>query len=1056
MSAGQTCQACGLALRDIARFCDGCGAPTHPRRAYQAEYKQVTVLFADVVGSMRLAARLGPERLREIMMQVFDCSATAVERYGGTVDSFTGDGLMAVFGAPVSLEDHALRACLAALDVQAQIADLADDIGRTDNIPLALRIGLNSGQVVAGEIRVGTADYALIGEQVGMAQRMESAAPAGGVLLSESTARLVDGFAAMAERELVTIKGSESAVPARRLLGMVPAEAHLRRWNPTLIGRTWELTTLAVILRESVSGRGSVSSVVGPPGIGKSRVVAETAQLATNQGIEVFSAHCESHTSDVPFIAVARLLRSVFGIQNIAPEPARELLRAHIPDADPEDVLLLDDLVGIGDPAVELPDIRPDARQRRLGKLLNAAAVARTRPAVYVVEDVHWIDATSEAMLAEFLTVVPRTHSFVLVTYRPEYQGQLSRMSGSQTIVLSPLSEAHTRDLVGELVGMDESVAALAEQITEKAEGNPFFVEEITRDLAERGVLEGARGDYRSRGEGTVSLPETLQATIGARIDRLDPMLKHALNAAAILGARFDAALLDAVLDDGRESAAALHDLLRLELIDQVQFAPRAEYAFRHPLTRAVAYESQLVAARATLHRRVAEAIERRDPLAADQNAALIAEHLEAAGRLSSAFAWHMRAGAWLNHRDLKSARASWQRARQVADRLPQNDADRLRMQIESRTLLCATAFLAGGDAPRTGFEELRNFCGIADDKVSLAIGMSGMVMACAVNGQPGSAADLADDLIQLVESIGDPALTIGLSHAAIYAKGQSGSVTAAVELAQRSIALTGGDPTAGGLIFASPLALATGMLGMSKLCLGMRDWLAEADAAIAIAAQRDPTSQLLTTMWKYILSVPLGALVADNAALSATAEAERIAERTGDNFNLGLAQLARGIVQIYHGGQDRDEGIALLTRVRSAAAEESFAKAAATIVDPMLAMEKLRRGDVDGAIELARAATDMATVRGELLWLWLAVSALVESLLCRGSARDVEEAAAAVGRLSAVPTDDGFILHRLALHRLSALIARALGDDHAYTEYVSRLRTVADEAGFEAVDVPA
>ena len=306
MAAALACMRCGAELRPSAKFCDECGSPTAVSGT-PAEYKQVTVLFADVVGSMDIAATVGAERLREIMTELVTHAAAVVQRYGGTVDKFTGDGIMAVFGAPAALEDHALRACLAALGIQEEVTRLAAEVERRDGIDLHLRVGLNSGQVIAGEIGSGSLGYTAIGEQVGMAQRMESVAPPGAVMLSESTARLVEGAAVLGEPQLVHIKGAEDAVPARRLLSVAAQRTGVS--VSTLVGREWELSTLAAMLDRSRSGRGSVVAVVGPPGIGKTRLTAEAVQLAKSIGIEVFSTFCESHATDIPFHVVARLLR---------------------------------------------------------------------------------------------------------------------------------------------------------------------------------------------------------------------------------------------------------------------------------------------------------------------------------------------------------------------------------------------------------------------------------------------------------------------------------------------------------------------------------------------------------------------------------------------------------------------------------------------------------------------------------------------------------------------------------------------------------------------------
>ncbi len=275
-----------------------------------------------------------------------------------------------------------------------------------------------------------------------------------------------------------------------------------------------------------------------------------------------------------------------------------------------------------------LPKIDPDARRRRLTALINTASLARTESALYIIEDAHWIDEVSESMLADFLTVIPRTPSMVLITARPEYEGALTRVPDAQTIALAPLGDSDTAALLDELLGSDPSVGDVSAAIAERAAGNPFFTEEMVRELVQRGVLHGQRSGYVCRSDAAeVGVPATVQAAIAARIDGLNSRAKRTLNAASVIGARFGPELLAALGTD-----PVLDELVRAELIDQVRFTPGAEYAFRHPLIRAVAYESQLKSDRAEVHRRLATAIGSGSPESADQNGALIAEHLEAAG----------------------------------------------------------------------------------------------------------------------------------------------------------------------------------------------------------------------------------------------------------------------------------------------------------------------------------------------------------------------------------------------------------------------------------------
>lgn len=728
--AGQVCRACGAAPPDGARFCPNCGSRLTPS-VDTAKYKQVTVLFADVVRSMDIAAALDVERLREVMTELVERSAAVVKRYGGGGVEYTGDGLMALFGAPVALEDHAFRGCLAALAIQEDAKQFAAEVQRRDGVALQLRIGLNSGRVIAGELGgSGALGYAATGEPVGFAQRMESVAPPGGVMLSESTAQLVEDSVQLAEPEWVHIKGAEDPVRARRLVAISPREDQLGRAEADLVGRQWEMAAVDALVDRAIAGRGGVVNVVGPAGIGKSRVAREAAALAAGRGFDVFWAFCESHARDVPFGVLSRLLRAGSGVANLDGDVARDELRALAPDADPQDLHLLEDLLGIADPAVLLPPIDPDARRRRLTALINSVTLARTAPALYVIEDAHWIDAVSESMLVDLLTVIPRTPSMVLITSRPEYDGALKQVHGAQSIALAPLDDSDTATLLGELLGDDPSVGELSAVIAERAAGNPFFAEEMVREFVQRGVLSGERGCYICRTNvNELSVPVTVQAAIEARIDRLSASARQTLYAASVIGARFETNLLAAL-----GIAPEFDELLSAELIDQVRFTADAEYAFRHPLIRAVSYESQLKSDRAQWHGRLAAAIEESEPDSVEDNAALIAEHLEAAGDLLAAYGWHMRAATWATNRDIRAAWRSWERARRIADALPELDPEQLSMRIAPRTMLCGNAWRVQVDVTDR-FEELRQLCSATGDVASLAIAMAGLVLYQAFQG---------------------------------------------------------------------------------------------------------------------------------------------------------------------------------------------------------------------------------------------------------------------------------------------------------------------------------
>jgi class 3 adenylate cyclase len=1045
-AAGLPCGSCGTELPPNSKFCNECGVPV-TQVSRSAEYKQVTVLFADVVHSMDIAAAVGAERLREIMAELADRCAAVVQRYGGTVDKFTGDGIMAVFGAPVALEDHAIRACLAALGIQEETARLAADVKGRDCVDLRLRVGLNSGQVIAGEIGSGALGYTAIGDQVCMAQRMESVAPPGGVLLSASTARLVEGAATLGDAELVQIKGADVPVPARGLLGMAERPA-VGRAESNLVGRRWEMSAVEALLERAVDGHGAVVTVVGSPGIGKSRLVREVAAIAAGRGVEVFSAYCESHSTDIAFHVVARLLRAATGVRGLDGSAARGRVRSRVPDADPEDLLLFDDLLGIADPEVELPKIDPDARRRRLTALVNAASLARQVPAVYVVEDAHWIDEVSESMLAEFFTVIPQTPSLVLVTYRPEYHGALTQMAGAQTVALAPLSDAETAALVSELLGPDPSVGALGQKIAERAAGNPFFAEEMVRELAQRGVLRGERGAYISTAEAAeVNVPATLQATIAARIDRLDPAAKQTLSAAAVIGSRFG---LDLVTALGVEPA--MDDLVAAQLIDQVRFARQPEYVFHHPLIRTVAYESQLKSDRAELHRRLAAAIEAREPESADQNAALIAEHVEAAGDLHAAYGWHMRAATWATNRDIAAARLSWERAQTIADALPADDPHRTEMRIAPRTMLCAIAYRVHMNVAGDRFEELRQLCTAAGDKASLAIAMAGLVVDHMYQDRMREASQLASETMALIESVGDATLTVGLSFAPIHAKGESTEWCDVLRWSQRVIDLADGDPLKGNLIIGSPLALALTSRAIARYCLSRPGWRDDLRHGLAMARSADPMSYATVVTYVYLAGVANGVLRPDDSAVREIEDALQNAERSGDDLALAHARMTLGVALVHRPtAADRDRGQKLLAEVSDVLLRRRHNLGDLPIVNVCLARERARRGDRDDAIPLLRTAADHLFRDGPLLlWGIPATGVLVEILLERGAAADAAEAQSAIARLAAAPADDGLVIRDICLLRLHALLARARGDETGYRDYRDRYRDMATSLDFE------
>ena len=582
--------------------------------------------------------------------------------------------------------------------------------------------------------------------------------------------------------------------------------------------------------------------------------------------------------------------------------------------------------------------------------LINATMLARTEPALFIIEDAHWIDAVSESMLADFLTVIPRTPSMVLITSRPEYEGALTRVHGAQTIALGPLGDSDTAALLGELLGSDPSVGELAAIIAERAAGNPFFAEEMVRELAQRGVLAGERGGYVCRADvAEVSVPATVQAAIEARIDRLSTPAKRTLNAASVIGARFEAELLAALGID-----AVLDELLGAELIDQVRFTPSAEYAFHHPLIRAVAYESQLKSDRAQWHRRLAAAIQEREPGSVEENAALIAEHLEAAGELHAAYGWHMRAGAWSTNRDVVAARVSWERARRIADALPADDPDQLSMRIAPRTMLCATDCQDRAVQESRGrFAELRELCSAAGDKVSLAIGMTGLATELLYAGRSREGSRLASEQMALLESIGDPTLTMGLASVAFGNWVDAGEFGEILRWSQTVIDLAGViPPRAPASVwdhrwrsrwhFAALLGGGWAVPGGAKTSTTPSRW------PDATTRQPSPLSSPGPTVSRY----GYGVLRADDSAVRASEEAVQTAQGPA-TMTQCLAEYRGWRAAESDAAADRHRGLELMVQVRESgcASMSSSWSGHRTVA----ARERARRGDRDAAIPVMR-----------------------------------------------------------------------------------------------------
>jgi hypothetical protein len=492
-------------------------------------------------------------------------------------------------------------------------------------------------------------------------------------------------------------------------------------------------------------------------------------------------------------------------------------------------------------------------------------------------------------------------------------------------------------------------------------------------------------------------------------------------------------------------------ELLGAELIDQVRFTPGAEYVFRHPLIRAVAYESQLKSDRAQWHRRLATAIQEREPGSVEEHAALIAKHFEAAGEWHAAYGWHMRAGAWSTNRDLDAARLSWKRARRIADALPDDDPGQLSMRIAPRTMLCATDYQERAVQESRGrFAELRELCGAAGDKVSLAIAMTGRATELLYSGRALEGSRLASEQMALLESIGDPTLTIGLSFVAFGAWFDAGEFGEVLRWSQTVIDLAEGDPAKGaGFGVGSPLTFALAIRGTARWWLGRPGWRQDLHDAAAMARNSDPTTLALVVNWTYGVTIACGVLRADDSALRTSEEAVQTARRASNDYALGVAEYGLGVALLYRdAAADRHRGLELMMQSRDTQREMN--PSLVPVTELATGPEQARRGNRDAAIPVMRQAADELHQAGRLFFGVWGTGLLVETLLERGTEGDLAEAQEAIDRLANLPATEGWALRDIMLLRLRALLARARGDDVAYRDLVSRYRAMAESLGFE------
>jgi class 3 adenylate cyclase/tetratricopeptide (TPR) repeat protein len=638
-----TCSACSAAVAPDQRFCAECGAPlpgtatSEPpsrfasprgytpahlaerilkeRAALEGERKQVTVLFADVSSFTSLAETLDPEAVHGLMSRAFELMLAEVHRYEGTVNQFLGDGLMALFGAPVAHEDHARRGALAALGMQAVLATYRDELGRSRSIDFRVRMGLNTGLVVVGAIGDNLRmDYTAVGDTTNVAARMQQIAQPGQIVVADATRRLIEPWFELDPLGTVAVKNRAEPVTAWSLLRSRRGEA-VRHLSP-LVGRADALAVLERAAEAARAGSGRAVYVVGEPGIGKSRLLLELRRRV-GESMTWIEGRCLSFGRSTPFLPLTDALRQLFGIVDTDSESqaiekiTRELdgLGERASGIGPyvRFALVLDP----GDAAVVAMD-----PVERLGRLLKATSLiyrlkSQVKPITMVIEDLHWIDTGSENYLKTVVDDLAGMAGLLILTWRPSYRPPFNEHTYVDRVVLEPLVDDDALALVRSTLGIEDLPDDLARVIARKAEGNPFFLEEIGRALIDTGTVRAEGGRLTlTRPTTAIVVPDRVQDVIAARIDRLTEDQKRTVQTASVIGREFALRLLRRVADAADRAERALAELKALEFVYEKAALEDLEFAFKHALTQDVAYESILHARRKELHARIGAAIE--------------------------------------------------------------------------------------------------------------------------------------------------------------------------------------------------------------------------------------------------------------------------------------------------------------------------------------------------------------------------------------------------------------------------------------------------------------
>jgi class 3 adenylate cyclase/tetratricopeptide (TPR) repeat protein len=1057
LQAMRTCARCGRGNPAGLRFCLGCGQPVSSvaaasapqprsytpkhlaekiltsRNALEGERKQVTVLFADVKGSMDLAEQVDPEEWHRIMDRFFAILSEGVHRLEGTINQFTGDGVIALFGAPIAHEDHAERTCYAALHLRDELRPYADELRIGRGLNFSVRMGINSGEVIVGKIGEDLRmDYTAQGHTVGLAARMEQLAEAGRIYLTEHTAKLVGGYFALRDLGASSIKGVSEPLHVFELEGVVSLRTRLdvsrARGFSRFVGRQEEMATLEAALTRTLAGQGQVVGVVAAAGTGKSRVCTEFTGRCRARGIRVAEAHCPSIGKNVPFLPLLALLRELFDIaESDGAHEARRKIAGELMLSGQDlqwVVPLVFDFLGVRDPDRPLPAMDADERKAKLLASVRHLVQARSarEPLLIFVDDTHWIDSGSDEFLAQVVEAAGGTRTLVLVNFRPEYHAEWTAKSYYRQIPLGPLGREASRELVEDLIGRHPSVASLPGLIHQRTGGNPFFTEEVARSLVESGALEGSRGDYRLvRPLAGLKVPATVQAVLAARIDRLAERERGLLQTAALIGKEFPRSILERVanLAPG-DLSGGLAGLEHAEFIFERALYPEAEYAFRHPLTQEVALQSQLSERRKRLHAAIAQAIEALRPDRLDEEEGALAHHWEEAGEALRAARWHGRAAHRTEDTDPSESLRRWQKVRALlADATVSAETTSLRMQA-CRGILAAH-WRIGGSEVDSVFAEGKALAEQTGDLRLLAILFNQYGNAKGVAGDLRAYHKLAVEALRVAERTNDPAFQAEIACDA-HTFSWTGQLQEAVRLTNKAITLGPEDLSLGQELFgASAYLMGLAFRGGTLVEMGRFD---EAASDLDRASQH-PAEQPSAFVYSQAYHVVRAYRSGDVSG--ALTHARRVLDGTGPTPLQVFAQLALGIALLASG--DRKEAEKAERRALALARKSGLHYGLTAWAICFLAEAKLGQGDTRAALELADEALADARQSGGRLFEMDALLTRARALLGSEGARCAPEVERTLAEVSALIDETEARCREPIVHEISAELARLRGD---------------------------